>query len=213
MSTLTGVVFDLDGTLVDTESVSHEVLVQSLETLGHTITDDELHSLRGMAWSYTGPWLHERFGVTTQQYRELSRHGWDAAFAAGIGTFADTSDVLAGLVDEGVPVAVCTSSGRGHLDRVLAAVPALSDAFTASVSATDVTNHKPDPEPYRLAVSLLGTPPARTVAIEDTAIGVAAAKGAGLRVVARRSGPPVDLSAAHLEVAEVTRDALERVLA
>ncbi len=213
MPTLAGVVFDLDGTLVDTESVSHEVLVESLAALGHIITDDEVHALRGKAWSHTGPWMLERFGVTTEQYREQSRHGWEAAFEAGIDTFADTTGVLAGLVDEGIPVAVCTSSGRGHLDRVLDAVPVLREAFTASVSATDVTNHKPDPESYQLAVSLLGTPPDRTVAIEDTATGVAAAVAAGLRVIARRSGPPVDLSAAHLEVTEVTRDALDRALA
>lgn len=212
MSTLAGVVFDLDGTLVDTESIAHHVLTTSLAALGHEITEEEIHGLRGKAWSHTGPWMRERFGVAEEGYRAQSSSAWDAAFEAGVDTFDDTVGVLGELRAEGVPVAVCTSSGRGHLDRVLAAVPALSDAFVASVSATEVTNHKPDPEPYRRAVELLGTPPDRTVAIEDTATGVAAARGAGLRVIGRPSGPPTDLSAAHLVVEAVTRAALDQVV-
>ncbi len=213
MSTLAGVVFDLDGTLVDTESIAHHVLTTSLAALGHTITDDEIHDLRGKAWSHTGPWMQERFGVAEAEYRAQSSQAWEAAFAAGVDTFDDTIAVLAGLREEGVPVAVCTSSGRGHLDRVLAAVPALTGAFAATVSATDVTNHKPDPEPYRRAVGLLGTPPGRTVAVEDTATGVASARDAGLRVVGRPSGPPTDLAAAHLVVEVVTRDVLDDAVA
>lgn len=212
MSQLAAVVFDLDGTLVDTESVSDDVFAQALAALGHAVTDAELLELRGKAWSYTGRWMLQRYGVTEEEYRAHSRPAWDAAFEAGIETFADTTELLAELVAEGIPVAVCTSSGRGHLDRVLSAVPTLADAFDATVSATDVTNHKPDPEPYRLAVSMLRTPPEHTVAIEDTATGVAAAVAAGLRVIGRQSGPPTDLSQAHLEVDKVSRGDLERAL-
>lgn len=209
---LAGVVFDLDGTLVDTETVSDRIMADALDALGHTLTDDELHHLHGKAWSYVGPWMEDRFGVTVEQVREQSRQGWDKAFEIGVDTYDDTIGVLSGLVDQGLPVAVCTSSDRGHLGRVLASIPALADAFDVSVSSDDVANHKPDPEPYQLAVSLLGVPAERTAAVEDSATGVASAVGAGLRVIGRHSGPSRDLSAAHLEVDVLTRGDLDRVL-
>lgn len=212
MSELAGVIFDLDGTLVDTESVSQEVFTTALGRLGHTMTHDDHHELRGHAWSYIQPWLVERFGITEEQFRAESRPVWEDAFATGLATFPDAMAVLESVVGEGLPVAVCTSSGRGHLDRVLATVPALTGRFDASVSATEVTNHKPHPEPYERARELLGTPAGVTVAIEDSATGVAAAVGAGLRVIGRQSGPPTDLSAADLEVATLTRAALDDVL-
>ncbi len=210
---LAGVIFDLDGTLVDTESVSDTVFRTALERLGHRMSDDEVHGLRGHAWSSIGPWMRDRFGVSEQAYRAQARPLWDEAFDAGLATFPDTVGLLTTLVDEGVPVGVCTSSGRAHLDRILATVPALSGRFAVSVSATEVANHKPHPEPYHRARELLGTPAARTVAIEDSATGVAAAVGARLRVVGRQSGTPTDLSAAHLEVDAVTRPVLDEVLA
>ncbi|MBY5162995.1 HAD family hydrolase [Salsipaludibacter albus] len=209
---LAGVIFDLDGTLVDTESVSDRVFRTALERLGHAMTDDDVHELRGHAWSFIGPWMQDRFGVTEQAYRAEAVPLWDDAFATGLATFPDTVDVLHALQDEGVPVAVCTSSGRHHLDRILATVPDLAGRFAVSVSATEVTNHKPHPEPYERARRLLGTPAARTVAIEDSATGVAAAVGASLRVVGRQSGTRTDLSAAHLQVETLTRPVLDEVL-
>lgn len=212
MPELAAVVFDLDGTLVDSEPVSDRVFAGALASLGHTLTEADLHELRGHAWSWIQPWLLARFGVTEGQFRAESRPAWDRAFDDGLATFPDVVTVLDGLVEEGVPVGVCTSSGRAHLDRVLATVPELTGRFDVSVSATDVANPKPHPEPYERARALLGSPGDRTVAIEDSATGVAAAIGAGLRVVGRRSGPPTDLTAAHVEVATLTRTVLDDVL-
>lgn len=207
-----GVVFDLDGTLVDTETVADEVLRVSLATLGHDVTDRDLLQVRGRAFAWMTRWLEQRFGVTAERYRAVSRPHWERAMADGIPTFDDAIDLLDDLAERGVALAVCTSSGRGHLDAVLATVPALADRFTATVSADDVIAHKPDPEPYALATRLLGANPAATVAIEDTQIGVTSAIAAGLRVIGRSRIADVDLDRAHLQVDRLDWGAVAAVL-
>lgn len=208
-----GVVFDLDGTLVDTESISEVVFSSVLAELGHDVTEADLLEMRGRAFSWLRTWLWERFGVEEANYRDLASLHWDDALAGGVATFDDTVAVLEQLHRLDVPMAVCTSSGRRHCDQVLDAV-GLADRFVATVTASDVADHKPHPAPYRRAVVLLGTDATATVAIEDTRVGATAAKAAGLRVVARPHPDTGDVSdVAHLQVAHVTLESLGAVLA
>lgn len=206
------VVFDLDGTLVDTESISEQVLTEVLGGLGHEVTHDDLVQVRGRAFAWLQDWLWQRFEVDAEQYRALAGPAWARGMEHGIPTFADATGLLDDLTEAGVPMAVCTSSGRGHLDRVLE-VLAWQTRFRATVSATDVARHKPDPMPYRLAIELLGTEAARSVAIEDTVVGATAAVAAGLRVIGRPHPEMADLSGiAHLQVDHLDLAALHAVL-
>lgn len=207
------VVFDLDGTLVDTESISDAVLTEVLGELGHEVTHEDLLDTRGRAFAWLREWMWERFEVEAKAYQALSRPAWERRLSAGVPTFPDARDLLDELGDLDIPLAVCTSSGRGHLDRVLHRLD-LTDRFVATVSATDVTRHKPDPMPYAMAVDLLGMEPERCVAIEDTVIGVTAAAAAGLRVVGRPHPDMADLTGiAHLQVDHLDLAAVRDVMA
>ncbi len=206
------VVFDLDGTLVDTESISEAVLTEVLGELGHVVTPEDLAEQRGHAFAWMRGWLWDRFEVSEQDYRSLAGPAWDRGMADGVPTFDDARELLDQLTGLDVPLAVCTSSGRGHLDRVLELL-GLEHRFVATVSATDVARHKPDPMPYARAVTLLDVAPDATVAIEDTLIGATAAAAAGLRVVGRSHPVSVDLSdAAHLQVDRLDLAAIQAVL-
>lgn len=207
------VVFDFDGTIVDTESMSNTVLTEVLAELGHEVTEDDLLAARGRAFSWWEGWLAERWGVSAETYRALAQPAWDRLLQDGVPTFDDATTLLDELVRRDVPLAVCTSSGRGSFERILDRLD-FGDLFEATVTASDVARHKPDPMPYRRTVELLGSPPARTVAIEDTVVGATAAVGAGLRVVGRPHPELADLSdIVHLQVGHVDLAAVRAVLA
>lgn len=197
LTDLAAVVFDFDGTLVDSEHVSHAAMAAVLAEDGHTLTEAEHQAMVGHAWPHTRAFLVELMGYDDAgiaSYRE--RVG--VAFRARIDevvVFDDAARVLAALHAAGVPLAVCTSSGRSYLDQLLART-GIVDRFAATVAREDTDEHKPDPAPYRLAAQRLGVAPEACVVVEDTTAGIAAARAAGMRVVAVDRGLGLDLSGA-----------------
>jgi HAD superfamily hydrolase (TIGR01509 family) len=99
-------------------------------------------------------------------------------------------DLLHELGAAGIPLALVTSSVRVHVEVVLAQLPV--HPFHHHVTADDVRNLKPHPEPYLTAMSLLGVTPESTVVLEDSPAGVAAAEAAGCHVVAVPSVVPIE---------------------
>ena len=104
-----------------------------------------------------------------------------------------------------VPVAIVTTSMRADVESVLAHA-GLDRFVAATVGGDDVRRSKPDPEPYRRALEILGV--ADALAFEDTLAGIASAKGAGLRCCAIASTVPRE----RLSEADVVADALTREL-
>ncbi len=84
---------------------------------------------------------------------------------------------------DALPAAVVSGASRAEVDSILRGA-GLEPMLATVVALEDVTRPKPDPEAYLLAAERLGVPPAAMLAFEDTAVGIAAAKGAGLRCVA-----------------------------
>jgi len=104
------------------------------------------------------------------------------------------------LADAGYPLAITTSGIREYIDLVLARL-GIAGRFRLIVTGADATHGKPDPEPYRVTAARLGIAPAACVVFEDATIGIASAKGAGMRCIAVRNPDaetPQDLSAADL---------------
>ena len=110
-------------------------------------------------------------------------------------------ELLGELMNREIPAAVASSSDRCEIDGFLK-VSELHNCFAVIASGDEVTRSKPDPEIYLLAARRLGVDPRRCIAIEDTGRGVAAAAGAGMRVIMTPSGAAPDEGTARL--AEVT---------
>jgi HAD superfamily hydrolase (TIGR01509 family) len=104
----------------------------------------------------------------------------------GVPLMAGAARLLAELDAAGIPRALVTSAQRRIMDAVLAST---SLAFAVTVCAEDVRRSKPDPEPYLRAAELLGEPPGRCVALEDSPRGIASAQAAGCPVIAVPSMP------------------------
>lgn len=210
------VLFDCDGTLVDSETVTTDAMRAILADLGHTLTDAHLARMVGHPWPRTRELFVELYGMdeaAIRHYEERMRSGGALAFDDPALVFDDVAAVLDDLAAHDVPLAVVTSSGRAHLGRVLD-LPQLQGRFAVRVAREDVADHKPSPVPYTTALAQLRALSGRALehvtVVEDSAPGVAAGIAAGCWTVAVDRGDGLhDLSAAdrvvtHLTTADLT---------
>ncbi|MFU8840854.1 MAG: HAD family hydrolase [Nitriliruptoraceae bacterium] len=205
------VVFDCDGTLADTEPISDRAWADVLRERGYVPTVADARETVGRPYRETFAHFDTRVPLGDPAvFRRALRERFLARFATELVLFDDAVGLLRALAGRGVPIGVASSSTHAHVARVLerAEVDGLVDAV---VGSDDVTRHKPDPEPYRRALRLLEAEPSRSAAVEDTDVGVASARAAGLFTIAVVRGhiPPGDLAAADRIVLTVSLDDLE----
>jgi HAD superfamily hydrolase (TIGR01509 family) len=168
-------------------------------------------AIRGRPWPHTWARFRDRIGLTDEAaFRGAYREVFVALFRQRARYFDDAVATVDALRADGVPLAVCTSSSRGHLERVLDL--GLRDAFEVTVAADDTTAHKPEPGPYLEAAHRLGVYPGECSAAEDSTVGVASAKAAGMWTVGivRPGHDNGDVAAADVVVDELTVGALYR---
>jgi HAD superfamily hydrolase (TIGR01509 family) len=182
---LQAVLWDMDGTLVDSEKVWAEVQLELLAELGATWTIEDCLSLIGsdlrdavQVWMaripdgvITGDELaHRMFSEVVEALRR------EVTFQPG------ALELLRALRKEDVPCALVSASYRTMIDAVLGHLP--PDPFDVIVAGDEVTLGKPNPEPYLTAAERLGVDPAYCVVIEDSMTGTQAGTAAGMYVVA-----------------------------
>jgi HAD superfamily hydrolase (TIGR01509 family) len=209
------VVFDCDGTIADTESISGRAWRDTLAEFGVAMDDDDHRGIVGRTWPTTWTYFASRHELGDPQvFRRLLRRRYLDEMARGIDVYDDAIATIRALAEADVALAVATSSGRAHVERVLES-GGIRDLIQAVVSAEDVDRPKPDPAPYRRAVESLGVDPADASAVEDTPVGVASAVGAGLFTVAvvRILWESAELGGAHRVVDEITVEAVVPAMA
>jgi HAD superfamily hydrolase (TIGR01509 family) len=200
------VVFDCDGTLADTESLSDRAWTELLADHGYTPSEADFQALVGHPFAHNWHHFTGRVDLGDQErFRTRLRARFGELFDTELELHRDAVDTVRELADAGVAIAVASSSTHAHVDRVLARGE-LTDAVRAVVGADDVTEHKPLPAPYLAAAAALAVAPERCVAVEDTGVGVASAVAAGMYTVAvlRAHQSAEDLQAAHRIVPRVT---------
>lgn len=175
------IVFDLDGTLIDSEALVREAHFHAAQALGYAMSEAQFLGLVGMHREANDLQLKTYYGddFPLELFIETTRaHVGDrsAPLKAGALELMDALDEL------GVGFGLATSSRRPWVERHFKAHN-LADRFRAVVTRQDVANGKPDPEPYLKASHLLGFAPMDVLAIEDSPPGVRAAHGAGCMTV------------------------------
>lgn len=195
------VLFDLDGTLVDSERTYSEALARALRAAHKVeISQGDRDYCVGRSWVAIHErlvglypaiaWSREQMIAATA---EASRH----MFATeGVCELPGARDAVARFADR--PRGLVTGSSRAEATHMLGLL-GLADAFAVRLCAEDVPRSKPAPDGYRMACDLLGLPPRDVLVVEDSAAGVAAARAAGCAVVAVRAGNFAghDQTAAH----------------
>jgi beta-phosphoglucomutase-like phosphatase (HAD superfamily) len=176
---LAAVLWDMDGTLVDTEPYWMACEFELVAERGDTWSHEDARSIVGFDLVDAGRVLRDRGGVDMDPADIASwllegvieKVGSELPWRPGV------PELLAECVDAGIPCAMVTMSWRRLADAVIHAAP--PGSFVASVTGDEVTNGKPHPEPYLTAAALLGVDPAACLAIEDSPPGVASALAAG----------------------------------
>jgi HAD superfamily hydrolase (TIGR01509 family) len=193
-TTPAGVLFDMDGLLVATESTWFEVETEIMAGLGAPWGREHQAALVG------GPLRHSaEYMLRIAARPDLAVEDIESAMLAGMVThlrrgpvdwMPGARELLAQVAVAGIPAALVSSSSRSIVDAVLDAVG--RQHFAATVSSDDVERTKPHPHPYLTAARALGVDAALCVALEDSAPGAASARAAGCVVVAVPSVGPVD---------------------
>jgi HAD superfamily hydrolase (TIGR01509 family) len=185
------VIFDLDGTLVETEQIWRDVRREFVLAHGGQWHEGAQATMIGMRTSEWARYIHDDLGVPLDT-AEISKQ-----IVAGVIARLQQVPVLpgaSGALERLAPafaLGLATSAALPVAQAVLART-GWRRTFTVVVSADEVPRGKPAPDVYLRALDLLGARPARTAAVEDSANGIRSARNAGLRVIAipNREFPP-----------------------
>lgn len=196
------IIFDMDGLLADTEPISFRAWSAMVESdYGVTITaEDERWSAITVGKSGPIVWelIRDRFKLPVELPRDIpllaerTRERYDALLAMGVPAMPGAIACVRACQEAGITLGVASSSTMGHIRMVLTSLGVI-DAFAALTSGKEVPRSKPDPAIYLLACQRLGVAPQQTVALEDSGVGVTAARAAGLRCLA----VPSELTITH----------------
>jgi sugar-phosphatase len=188
---LRAAVFDLDGTLVDTEPRNRAMWSRLFEAHGVPHDDELIASFAGrrgvevladLAHLFPGRGAEELFEQAVS-YETSCGVPEDVPVPGAV-------ELVRSLADAGVPLAVVTSGQRPYAERLLAAL-GVGDLMDIVVTAGDVVTGKPHPEGYLAAARELAVPPGEAVGFEDAPAGVAAVKAAGMTCVGVATTQPV----------------------
>jgi beta-phosphoglucomutase len=182
---ISAVIFDMDGLMLDTESINRLAWQRAAEDLGYELRDEFYLSLLGRTTGDCEFLVRQLLGpeFPMDEFRVRRRRVWNAHMdGAGIEAKAGLLDLLAFLEAQRLPLAVATSSHARSADASLRSA-GVRDRFGVVVTGDQVARGKPAPDIYLEAARRLGVGSADCLALEDSDNGVRAACGAGMTTV------------------------------
>ncbi len=213
--TLSGVLWDMDGTLVDTEPYWIESEFEVVERFGNAAwSEAHAHALVGMDLRDAARYMQAHGAVTLSvaETIDVLLDGVVARVQRRIPWRPGARELLAELRERAIPCALVTMSWRRFVDAILPSLPAGS--FGAVVTGDDVRRGKPHPEPYLAGAEGLGIAASDCLALEDSPTGARSARAAGCVVLAVPNVVQVPADDAHHHLTTLTGvgvDELERI--
>ncbi len=188
------VLFDMDGTLIDSEPIWFDTEIAILAEHGYTLGPEHWARVLGQPNEVAVRYLLDVSGIslTPEQLNARIEDAMARRLSQGIELIAGAKELFTELDAAGIPAALVTASSRRIVDASIGSIGAHRFQFT--VSGDDVVHGKPHPEPYLTAARLLGVDPTRCAVIEDSPNGSRSGAAAGCRVLAIPHAAPI---AAH----------------
>ena len=190
-SDIRGVLFDMDGVVIDSEPVSARIMQDAARSFGFDVPDAAMDSFKGLPGDVVYARVASEFGagrVTGPELRAVRDRLYEDVLA-GIPLMPSVQILLRHIAYRNWAMALVTSSRRRHAETVVA-VHGLRDFFPVVLGSEDVARPKPAPDPYLEAASHLGLESRSCLAVEDSPNGVRSASAAGCIVVGFGNGFP-----------------------
>lgn len=180
------VLFDMDGTLVDSEKLWDIAMRELYARHGGLLTPEVRESTVGGSSESVIRLVYADLGLEPDPVEMAATADWlhditGELFDAGLPWCDGARELLDDLAGAGVPMALVTNTRRVLTERALNSIG--RDYFAVSVCGDEVPRGKPAPDPYRQAAELLGLDPGHCLAVEDSVTGAASAEGAGCPVL------------------------------
>lgn len=181
------VIFDLDGTLIDSMWVWSEVDVKYLQKFGIEVPKDLHEAIEGMSFVEGAKLFKERFGIedTIEEIIEDWNQMAFQTYVEEVPMKSGAYDFVKRVRNMGLKTAIATSNSTRLVEAVLK-VHGLQNDFDAIVTADEVPEGKPNPQIYLEAVARIGVSPEKCLVFEDICNGILAGKRAGMEVCAVR---------------------------
>ena len=180
------VLFDMDGTLVDSEKLWEVALQVLYSRLGGELTPAVREATVGGSAESLMQIIYTDLGLDPDADEMAAHSDWLHDYTAdlfdgGLPWCDGARELLDTLADSAIPMALVTNTRRALTERALDSIG--RHYFAASVCGDEVVRAKPAPDPYQRAAALLGFDPAQCLAIEDSVTGAASAEDAGCPVL------------------------------
>lgn len=179
------IIFDLDGTLVDSMWMWKTIDIEFLQAYGYDCPDDLQRKIEGMSFSETAVYFKERFrlpesldeikGIWTKM--SIDKYRYEVPLKPGVKEFLEY------VCSQGIRCGIATSNGREMVDAVMTSLD-ITRYFDVVTTACEVEHGKPEPDIYLKVAEHLQVKPAECLVFEDVPAGILAGKRAGMTVCA-----------------------------
>ena len=173
---LNTVIFDLDGTIIDSEKTAFEVAKSVLPRFGKKVSEEDLAYLRGRAWF---PIIKEWFPDNGQEVYNQILTEWDSLYP-GSSMYDGVLDSIIELHNLGIRLAIVSSKENEYIFKDLQEL-SLGKYFEIIVGQKDTYRHKPHPDPLILAARMLDEEPSNCIYIGDQPSDIMASRSAGMK--------------------------------
>lgn len=183
---LRGVIFDLDGVLVDSEPPLAEAAIELFEEKGHSVSAEDFKPFIGMGEDRYIGGVADRLGIKVDAERDKARlyEIYARVIRGRLRPLPGAVDFVMACRDRGLPVAVASGADRIKVLANLGEIGLPHGLFEAIVDGNDVARKKPAPDIFLEACRRIEQSPAACLVVEDAVSGVTAAKAAGTRCLA-----------------------------
>ncbi len=195
MNKIKAVIFDMDGTLLDSEPIWLRADLAMIASYGAFMSEEEHDACIGMGAVTFIPMLKERYGIKApyQEIHDLQQSTYLEIARQEIRAFPEMVKFARWAIGENLPVAIASGSSPTIIEETTKAA-GVSHLFPLKLSAQEVGKGKPDPEVFLESARRLGVKPEECLVMEDSPVGVEAARRAGMHSVAV---PPAAVSDAN----------------
>lgn len=183
--TAKAILFDMDGTLIDTEKLLFRFWRQAARECGYDMSEETALSLRSLSYKYAPDLMHEKMGGDFDYFKVRERRKAlmkEYLDVHGVEAKPDLKEVLFKLTKKGYKLAVVTATAEDRAKKYLTEIDVYS-TFDKVICATMVEYGKPSPDVYLYACEQIGEDPNDCIAVEDSPNGILSAYRAGCKPV------------------------------